>query len=189
MPVISADDSTILAGVRATSKAKSAHPAPQLGHVEPQCWTIYPELRRPARSPVRPSDSSSDHFPARVGVQSAPTKPSRVDGLDRGPTRDAGGSLGWSASVGNSLAGFRGARPGWSAVDGRPAGGGFPGRQQPPSDDARWNHREDRGNPAHRSSAGLGSRRVARLEPDPPEHALRTMETLRVCSSWRNALV
>ena len=130
-----------------------------------------PELR-PLRSLARPSDSSGDHVPARVGVQSAPTKPSHVDGLDRGPTRCAGASPGWSAAVGNSPAGFRGARPGWSAVDGRPAGGGFPGRQQSPSGDACWSPREDRGIPAHRSSAGLGSRRVARLEPDQPEHAL-----------------
>ena len=127
------------------------------GHLEPQCWRLYPHLR-PERSPTFPSEST--FFPARGGVQSAPTAPNRVE---RG---------GWSASAGNSPAGHRGARQGWSAVDGRPTGGSSPGRQQSPSGHTHRNPREGRGTPGHRSSTGLGSRRVARLEPDQPKHAL-----------------
>ena len=102
-------------------------------------------------------------------MQSAPTTPNRVE---RGAPGAAGAYPGWSASAGNFPAGHWGARPGWSAVDGRPTGDSSPGRQRPPSGDARRNPREDRRTPAHRSSAGLGSRRVARLEPDQPDHAL-----------------
>ena len=75
---------------------------------------------------------------------------------------------------------FCGKYPGW--ISGRTSGlircewktrwGSSPGRQQPPSADAGRKPRKDRGTPAHHTSAGPGSRRVARLEHDQPEFVL-----------------
>ena len=150
---------------------------------------MYRELR-PVRSPARPSDGFGNHFPARVGVQSSSTKPSRVDELDRGPTRSAGGSQRWSDTVGIPRLGIGEhvrAGPLWMGdlLGIVPLGGS----NHPPVMPAGTLERIGELQPTVRA-----------LVKDPAESpgwspnnrstlSLRTMESLRVCFPCRNALI